>query len=208
MQEKLAVKVQLNNYMSANQIFKDLSQIRSSKRRYIWESFMRKYNCGIICEVGVCKGTNFREMIKHNPKLAVAVDSWIVDGQVSRNDGGYTQEMLNQQYEEFIRSMSDKQFVKIYRKYSFDAVKLFEDSYFDLIYIDADHSFEGCLRDIEDWYPKVKKGGFLLGDDYRIYEGRRPGIKFGVIEAVNEFAKKNNLEFFKLPNYGWGIVKK
>ncbi len=103
--------------------------------------------------------------------------------------------------------MSDKSFVKIYREYSFDAVKHFVDNYFDLIYIDADHSYEGCLRDIEDWYPKVKKGGFLLGDDYIIYEGRRPGIKFEVIEAVNEFAKKNNLEFFELPNYGWGIVK-
>lgn len=196
--------------MNQDEVIKDLQAVRSvgRKKPYNWEPFMRKYNCRVICEVGICRGINFREMIKHNPKLAVAVDSWIDDGVISRNDAGYTQEMLNQQYEEFTKSMSDKQFVKIYRKYSFDSAKRFNNNYFDLIYIDADHSFESCLKDINDWYPKVKKGGFLLGDDYRIYEGRSPRIKFEVIEAVNEFAKKNNLEFFILPNYGWGIIKK
>lgn len=169
---------------------------------------MRKYNCNIICEIGVCRGNNFREMIKHNPKVAVAVDSWINDGLVSRNDGGYSQEELNKQYDEFKKSMSNKPFVKIYREYSFEAVKHFEDNYFNLVYVDADHSYEGCLRDINDWYPKLKKGRFLLGDDYRIYKGRRPGVTFGVIEAVNKFAKKNNLEFFELRNFGWGIIKK
>jgi hypothetical protein len=195
--------------MNSDQLIKDLTMIRSigRKKPYNWEAFMRKYNCDVICEVGVCKGTNFSEMIKHSPKLAVAIDSWINDGTISRNDGGYTQEMLNQQHDEFVKSMNDKKFVEVYREYSFNAVKRFSDNFFDLIYIDADHSFEGCLKDINDWYPKIKSGGFLLGDDYRIYEGRRPGIKFGVIEAVNEFAKKNNLKFFLLPNYGWAIIK-
>lgn len=192
--------------MELNEVIKDLQEVRRKRRHYVWEAFMRKYNCDIIGEIGVCKGANFYEMIKHNPKVAVAIDSWIDDGTISRNDSGYTQEMLNQQYEEFTKSMTDKSFVKIYREYSFDAAAHFKDNYFDLIYIDADHSYEGCLRDIEDWYSKVKKGGFLLGDDYRIYKGRLPNIKFEVIEAVNEFTRKNNLKFFELPNYGWGIL--
>ena len=190
--------------MNQNQIVKDLNNVRVKRKHYIWEPFMRKYNCDAIGEIGVCKGVNFLEMIKHGPKLAVAVDSWIDDGIVSRNDGRYSQETLNQQYEDLKKAVGDKPFVKIYREYSFDAVRHFEDNYFDLVYIDADHTYKGCLRDINDWYPKVKKGGFLLGDDYRPREYR---IKFGVIEAVNEFAKNNNLEFFELPNYGWGIIK-
>lgn len=194
--------------MDINQVIEDLQKVRWKRKHYVWEPFMRKYNCNIICEIGVCRGNNFREMIKHNPKVAVAVDSWVDDGAVSRNDGGYSQEELNKQYEDFKKSMSDKPFVKIYREYSFDAVKNFEGNYFDLVYIDADHSYKGCLRDINDWYPKVLKGRFLLGDDYRIYEGKRPGVSFGVIEAVNTFAKKNNLEFFELRNFGWGIIKK
>lgn len=190
--------------MDSNQTIEDLQLIRWKRKHYIWEPFMRKYNCSIICEIGVCRGDNFREMIKHNPKVAIAVDSWVNDGVISRNDSGYLQEELTQQYDDFKKSMSDKPSVEIYREYSFDAVKRFVDNYFDLIYIDADHTYEGCLRDINDWYPKVKKGRFLLGDDYRVSEYR---VRFEVIEAVNEFAKKNNLKFFELPNFGWGIIK-
>lgn len=200
--------------MDINNLARDFSvlKVRDRTGTLVWEPFMKKYQCDYICELGVCNGANFYEMIKHSPKLAVAIDSWIEDEMISRNDGRYSQEVLDKQYENFAISISDKPFVKIYREYSFNAVKYFKDNYFDLVYIDADHSYEGCLRDLEDWYPKVKKGKFLLGDDYRVYEGKgkRVGIKFGVIEAVNEFAKKNNLDFIELRRgrrVGWGIIK-
>lgn len=102
--------------------------------------------------------------------------------------------------------MADKLFVKIYREYSFDAVKKFEDNYFDFIYIDADHTYSAYLRDIKDWYPKVKKGGVLLGDDYRVAK-LKTGVGFGVIKAVKTFTSKNNLSFFEMPRYGWGMIK-
>lgn len=193
--------------MGLNDIVKDLKATRLTKKHYpyLWEPFMRKYNCQVLAEIGVCKGVNFAQMINHNPKVAVAVDSWIEDGVIYRNDGRYPQEILDQQYQQFKKSVEGKPFVKIYREYSFDAVKHFPDNYFDLVYIDADHSYEGCKRDLEDWYPKVKEGGFLVGDDYRVSNYR---VKFGVIEAVNEFTKKNNLEFFELPSYAWAIIKK
>lgn len=198
--------------MDTNQIIKDLGLIRARRKHYIWESFMRKYNCDVICEIGIRTGHNFLEMIRHNPSVAVAVDSWIDDGEIFRNDGGFSQLMLDQQYEDFSKSVADKPFVKIYREYSFDAVKHFENNYFDLIYIDGDHSYEGCLRDITDWYPKVKKGRFLVGDDYRgdvmrVKFKEHIKIRFGVIQAVQEFAKKNNLQFHLLPNCGWSIIK-
>lgn len=194
--------------MNQNQIVQDLSNIRRIRKHYAWEPFMRQYNCVVICEIGIRDGGNFLEMIRHNPKLAVAVDSWIEDSIVARNDKGFAQEQLNQQYEDFKRKVGEKPFVKICREYSFEAVKHFEDNYFDLVYIDADHSYDGCLKDLKDWYPKVKKGGFLLGDDYRPYTVRWSGMKFGVVEAVNEFTKTNDIDFFELPNYGWGIIKK
>ena len=45
-------------------------------------------------------------------------------------------------------------------------VTLFEDEYFDFVFIDADHKYESVKQDIEDWYPKVRKGGILAGHDY------------------------------------------
>lgn len=48
----------------------------------------------------------------------------------------------------------------------------------DLVYIDGDHSYEGCKRDIELYMPKARK--IICGDDFV----GRPG--FGVIQAVQE----------------------
>jgi predicted O-methyltransferase YrrM len=48
----------------------------------------------------------------------------------------------------------------------------------DLVYIDADHSYAGCLSDIRLYVPKARK--IICGDDY----GPRPG--YGVMEAVTE----------------------
>lgn len=184
-----------------------LQAVRSQRGIYVWKAFMKKFRCDYVCELGVFSGANFRRMIEHSPKVAVAIDSWTDDGIISRNDGGFSQIILDKLYEDFTLSMTDKPFVKIYREYTFDAVKHFKNNYFDVVYIDADHSYQGCLRDINNWFPKVKRGRFLLGDDYRIYQGRRPGVTFGVIEAVGKFAKENNLKFFLLPHYGWGIIK-
>jgi predicted O-methyltransferase YrrM len=125
---------------------------------------------------------------------------------ISRNDRGFSQRELDREYEHFIKKMSDKTYVKTYREYSSDAVKHFEDNFFDLIYIDADHTYKGCLQDIIEWYPKVKNGGLLLGDDYKVYQSKT-GVDFGVIEAVNRFAKDNNLNVLKVNPDGWGFVK-
>lgn len=190
--------------MKINQTAKDLKNLN---HRGLWRPFMEKYDCQVICEIGIREGSNLMKMAEHNPKIAVGIDSWVDDGVTSRNDLGFSQEVLNWQCETVKNKFADKPFVTIYKEYSFDAVKRFPDEYFDLIYIDADHSYEGCLRDIIDWYPKIKKGGFLIGDDYVIKQLAKTGVTFGVIEAVNEFAKKNNLTIYELPVWGWAIIK-
>jgi hypothetical protein len=176
----------------------------------IWKLFMEHYHCDTICELGVQRGANFKRMIEHNPKLAVAVDCWIDNGKAETNDTSLFQDGLDKQYETFRDEMKDKPFVKICRGYTYDVVKQFSDEFFDLVYIDADHTYNGVRRDINDWYPKVKKGGFLLGHDYRGMSVRvRQGkITFGVKMAVNQFVRDNNITtFFTVYPHVWGLVK-
>lgn len=189
-----------------NEVINDLNSLIFNKHYRVWEPFMRKYNCEAICEIGVRSGENFEKMIAHNPKVAVAVDIWKEDGVRSRNDVAYPQDELDKQYEDFKSRVGNDPFVQICREYSFDAVKRFPDNHFDLVYIDADHTYEGCLRDIIDWYPKVKTGGLLLGDDF-INRKTRTGVRFGVISAVTKFARTNNLSFFVFPRSKWGMIK-
>lgn len=194
--------------MDINKAIKDLCELEFLPNNCrVWKPFMKKYGCQAICEIGVDEGENFIMMIEHNPKVAVAVDAWKNDGVISRTDSGYSQKKLDQIYAAFKTKMIGKTFVRICREYSFDAVKHFPDEYFDLIYIDADHTYEACLKDIEDWYPKVKKGKFLIGDDYVDAIAPKTGVRFEVIQAVKQFARTKNLQFHKLPNAGWAIIR-
>lgn len=203
--------------MELNQKIKDFQNIRYrySKRFWEWGRFIEKYDCKSICEVGVRNGRNFMKMIKHDSTLAVAVDVWRDDGILARNDHCYTQEELDNQYNQFKKLVKDKPSVKVIRDYSFNAVKQFPDECFDFVYIDADHTFEGCYQDIIDWYPKIKKEGILCGHDYRAMNhiqskktGKRLELRYGVMEAVNKFAKEKDLEFFILKPIVWGIIRK
>lgn len=64
------------------------------------------------------------------------------------------------------------------REKSWLAADGFQDKTFDLVYIDGDHTYEGVMKDLAAWYPKVKKGGIICGDDIGW-----PGVK----KAVDEF---------------------
>ncbi len=67
----------------------------------------------------------------------------------------------------------------------------FEDGSFDLVYIDADHTYRGVKRDIEAWRSKVRPGGILCGHDYGApnYEG----VKRAVDEAFPHATIKGDM---------------
>jgi hypothetical protein len=78
--------------------------------------------------------------------------------------------------------------VIIDRNLSTNAIQNYEDETFDFIYIDACHLYESVLWDMENYFPKLKKGGILGGHDYFDCPG------FGVIRAVDEFCLKYGYE--------------
>jgi len=66
------------------------------------------------------------------------------------------------------------------------------DECLDFVFIDGDHSYEGVLRDLISWWPKVRKGGLISGHDYG-GKGDRTG-RFGVKKAVDGFFKEKDCE--------------
>ena len=70
--------------------------------------------------------------------------------------------------------------VELLKMTSHEASMLFEDEYFDFVFIDADHAYEHVREDIDDWLPKIKRGGMLSGHDYA---PSQPGIRRAVDES-------------------------
>lgn len=67
---------------------------------------------------------------------------------------------------------------------------------FDMIYIDADHSYESVKNDISVWFNKVKPGGIICGHDYFMDD---------VKKAVDEFFGISNIKYFK--DSSWSFQK-
>ena len=50
----------------------------------------------------------------------------------------------------------------------------FPDESLDFVYLDALHSYRDCMNDLIAWFPKLKAGGLMAGDDY--YNGYVPMV--------------------------------
>lgn len=77
--------------------------------------------------------------------------------------------------------------VKIHRAFSDVAVSEFDDHYFDWVYIDANHRYEFVKQDLEAYCKKIKRGGYLAGDDY----ASKGWWGNGVQQAVDEFVSQS-----------------
>lgn len=64
------------------------------------------------------------------------------------------------------------------------------DGYFDVVYIDGDHGYEGVKRDIKVVLPKLKANGVLIFNDYTVWSAATMQ-HCGVARAVHEFVRDN-----------------
>lgn len=65
---------------------------------------------------------------------------------------------------------------------SVDAAQRFKDESLDFVYLDADHSEEAVLEDIQAWLPKVRRGGLIAGHDF--LDGTTSVCHFAVRTAI------------------------
>jgi hypothetical protein len=147
----------------------------------------------VCAEIGVFEG-RFSELILRitRPKKLHLIDPWKYEadpayaGSFMGGAKGQSQQRMDRMYETVVKVFKSKR-VEVHRQASGACSLLFPDNYFDWIYIDGNHQYEFVKEDLESYFPKVKSGGLIAGDDY----GRGPnhwskdGVKHAVDEAIN-----------------------
>lgn len=160
---------------------------------------------GLVIEVGALRGHMCMLGKRMRPDLSwIMVDSWLP---MSRQPQHYIetkddhalhseQEVGRNRASAYTVAMNSE--VSVLNMTSLDAARLLGDIIADVVFIDADHSYEGCSQDIRAWWPKVNIGGWIGGHDYR-----NPDPRFGGVDrAVDEFARDRAV-FETGQNYTW-----
>jgi hypothetical protein len=149
---------------------KILQRWRNRERMHLLKLMPKDSVCA---EIGVWKGSFSQQILDVvSPCRLFLIDPWLFQSNDSHQwhggDKGHAtgQTAMDTIYSEVVDRFADVHSVSIVRSFSSDAVSMFDDEYFDWVYIDGNHSFEYVLGDLEAYLPKVKPSGYLTGDDY------------------------------------------
>lgn len=148
---------------------------------------------GVYAEVGVLKG-EFAAQIKQqlNPSKLFLIDRF--EGKYFSGDKDGNNYMcfdLHECYEQIVDLYKDDPTISVLKHDSITGISCIPNESLDMIYIDADHSYQMCYNDLNAAWPKVKKDGFICGHDLEIYALKAENYYvFEVKKAVNDFCAK------------------
>lgn len=141
-----------------------------------------------ILELGSFHGRSTRAMLDNS-----AAHIWCVDTWAARITKGTT--ATDKDYEGFLTVIGEHRDRVTVLRTSTKAAEpqLLEVAPFDLVFIDADHTYEWVKHDILAYAPMVRSGGILCGHDYF---HKAPGLMQAVDELIGPCPKVHTI---------WGV---
>lgn len=168
---------------------------------YTDETWKRIPLNSIGVEIGVWRGDSSEKFLR-NAKHLHLVDSWTIESYTESTEYESFDEYI-QKYSKLVKSTNVDDFQKYYDNVYQSVIDRFKDKsvtihrmtsnqffdsfseHCDWIYVDGDHSYEGCLNDLLRSYNLLKNNGIIFGDDYT----NKPGVR----QAVDEFISRTGL---------------
>ena len=159
-------------------------------------------------EIGVFTGAFARQILESNPTSLLLVDPWKHQSEtIYPNDhANVSDEIFDKYYQAVVSSIGQDKRVSIKRGFSLDVSKTVQDNSLDFVYIDAIHTTEAVLSDMNYWWGKIKPGGWLCGHDYTGNHGNDVSL------AIDTFFKQRGITYLDAltdEEYAsWGIRKR
>jgi disulfide oxidoreductase YuzD len=155
---------------------------------------------GTIAEIGVAHG-DFSEflLVQLAPRTLVAFDFFNMH-EAGTLWGKDTRQLLQGMkhldfYQHRFRGRGDQ--VVTEPGVSYLTLAKYPDRTFDMVYVDASHDYPSVKRDAELALDKVKSDGFLVFNDYIMYD-HLVGEPYGVVQVVNQILIEQDLRVYGL----------
>lgn len=166
---------------------------------------------GIVVEVGVWKGASVVTLAKEIQRLkldavVIAIDTWLGSSEhylwekfIPDLDFEFGYPRLYHKFAANIVNEGLQDFVVPLPLDSINAFQLLKEKGIrpDVLHIDAGHDYHSVMADLKAWWPQLKDGGVLVGDDYfskpLIGQGKWPEVR----QAFDEFFAANKHTVFE-----------
>lgn len=137
----------------------------------------------IAVEIGTWLGGTAQIFMNYAQRL-YCIDHWRGDGNVYEGDFPGNHMTPWQRFRSFVEAVDDRFLDSVFPCVGDSRLwcQVWNQP-IDFLYVDGNHSYEGCKADLLGWVPHVRPGGFVLGHDYET----TPDCMFpGVARAVDE----------------------
>jgi len=140
------------------------------RRWEVLDKLIKKNGFQYIAELGCKNGNTTEFLLANNSGLdVIAVDLFSAQPTQAGVEGGETYEEWNfdaikKEFESRVEKFGSH--VELVHMSTTQAAEALSVAQFDLVFIDADHSYNGVATDIQMWLPKVRSGGIIAGHDY------------------------------------------
>ena len=149
----------------------------------------------VILEIGIFRG-EFLDYIFNNCNVGSLDGVDLFEGDTCSGDqdgNNLTYYNIGKSYLELSEKYKNTSNVKLFKSDSVAYLQSKPNNYYDIIYIDGDHTYNGVKNDITNAFNKIKNGGYIMGHDYEMnMDKARTVYDFGTKKAVTEFCDNYN----------------
>lgn len=175
----------------------------ASSREDFWIAFLRDMGATTAAEIGVYRGRFAERLLRECPEISAyfLIDPWrhLDDWNKPANKSQVTFDRFLKETMERTEPYAEKRV--ILRGTTAEVSTDIADDSLDFAYIDGDHTLRGITIDLVRIFPKVRKGGWIGGDDFcaSIWQHGREFEPTLVFPVAVHFAEAVGTTFYCLP---------